>query len=329
MDYGLGLFLNEPPERLLEMVRLVDRAGFSHAWIADSQVIWREAHVLLGAAAVQTDRVILGTGVTQPETRDLTVTASAFASLSELTGGRTALGIGAGDSALETIGKGPVKLADLEASVRTLRGLLGGQEVAHLGTEVQMGWIESDPPPIFVAGSGPKILRLAGRIADGVIMLVGVSPEYVAGAMAAVRDGARSVGRDLDADGFQYVLWTPCSINEDGEAARNAVKAHVARALKRPLPFALSDEHQSAVDEIYRQYEYYEHMAVGTKHGDLVPDGLVTEFAIAGTVDECRYQIERIEGSGIDQLSIIPHSQNPADRRRILSTFAEELLPRG
>jgi 5,10-methylenetetrahydromethanopterin reductase len=327
VDYGLGLFLNEPPGRLLDMVSLVDRAGFSHAWIADSQVIWRETYVTLGAAAVRTDRVVLGTGVTQPVTRDLTVTASAFATLSELTGGRVALGLGSGDSALETLGRGPVKLAELEASVGTLRGLFGGRTVPHLGTDVQMGWIETRPPPIFIAGSGPRILRLAGKIADGVIMLVGVAAGFVEGAMQAVQEGARSVGRDLESEGFKYVLWTPCSINDDGAAARDAVKAHVARVLKRPLPYSLSDEHALAVREIYEQYEYYEHMAAGTKHGDLVPDGLVNEFAIAGTVDECREQVERIEKLGVDQLAIIPHAQDPGDRLAILESFTAEILP--
>ena len=327
MQYGLGLFLNEPPNRLLEMVRLVDQAGFSHAWIADSQVIWRESYVTLGAAAVQTDQIILGTGVTQPITRDLTVTASAFATLSEITGGRVALGIGSGDSAVETIGKRPVKLADLEESVVVLRGLLAGRTVSHGGTEIHMDWIDAPRPPIFIAGSGPRILRLAGKVADGVIMLVGIAPAFVEGAMHAVREGARSVGRDLDRDGFKFVLWTPFSIGEDGTAARSAVKAHVARVLKRPLPVSLSDEHAATVKAIYDQYEYYQHMAVGTKHGEVVPDSLVNEFALAGTVDECRQQLDRIQRLGLDQVSIIPHAEDPSDRLAMLETFTTRVLP--
>ena len=326
MEYGLGLFLNQTPSKLLDMVTFVDRAGFSHVWIADSQVIWREAYVTLGAAAVLTDRVILGTGVTQPVTRDLTVAASGFGTLSELTGGRVILGIGAGDSALTTIGKRTVKLADLEASVATLRCLMAGRTASLHGTEVRMDWIDT-PVPIYIAGSGPRILRLAGKIADGVIMLAGVAPAFIRGAIREVREGARSVGRDLERDGFKYVLWTPCSINEDGGAARSAVKAHVARVLKRPLPFSLNKEDEAAVREIYAQYEYYQHMAVGTRHGKLVPDALVNEFAIAGTVDECVEQLRRIHHVGIDQLAIIPHTHNPSDRLRMLEVFVEEIVP--
>ena len=163
---------------------------------------------------------------------------------------------------------------------------MAGRTASLHGTEVRMDWIDT-PVPIYIAGSGPRILRLAGKIADGVIMLAGVAPAFIRGAIREVREGARLVGRDLERDGFKYVLWTPCSINEDGGAARSAVKAHVARVLKRPLPFSLNKEDEAAVREIYAQYEYYQHMAVGTRHGELVPDALVNEFAIAGTVDEC------------------------------------------
>ena len=196
MEYGLGIFLTEPPQQLLEMVRLAEERGFSHVWIADSHVIWREPYVTLGAAAVQTKRVILGTGVTNPVTRDLSVTASAFATLSELTGGRVALGIGLGDSAVETMGKRPAKLAKLEESIGVLRRLLSGQRVTYDAGEVHMDWVNGSVPPIFIGASGPRILRLAGKVADGAIILVGVAPEFLQGAFQSIQEGAQEAGRD-------------------------------------------------------------------------------------------------------------------------------------
>ena len=326
MEYGLGIFLTEPPQQLLEMVRLAEERGFSHVWIADSHVIWREPYVTLGAAAVQTKRVILGTGVTNPVTRDLSVTASAFATLSELTGGRVALGIGMGDSAVETMGKRPAKLAKLEESIGVLRRLISGQRVTYDTSEVHMDWVNGSVPPIFIGASGPRILRLAGKVADGAIILVGVAPEFLRGAFQSIQEGAQEAGRDLEAEGFKYVCWAPCSINRDGGAAREYVKAHVARVLKRPLPFALNEEDQAAVRQIYEQYEYYEHMAVGTKHGTLVPDRLVNKFAIAGTVEECREQVRQIRGLGVHQLAIIPHTPDPRDRLPLIETFAKEIM---
>ena len=282
LDMGLGLFPIEPPQRILEMVRLAEELGYSHVWIGDSQVIWREAYVNMGAAALATQRITLAAGVTNPQTRHLTVTASALATLSELTSGRVALGIGAGDSSVETLGQRPATLARLEESIRVVRRLVAGERVAMDGGEVLMDWVNVPPIPVFIGASGPRILRLAGKVADGAIILVGTDPDYLRQAMECIRRGAQDAGRDLEADGFRYVCWAPCSIDSDGNAARASVKSHVARVLKRRLPFSLSKEDQAAADQIYQGYDYYKHMVVGAGHGDLVPDRLVSKFCHCG-----------------------------------------------
>ena len=98
MEFGLGLFPTEPPRSIVETTKLAEDLGYAHVWMGDSQLIWREVYVNLGAAGLATSRITLGQGVTNPITRHPTVTASALATLSELTDGRVALGIGAGDS---------------------------------------------------------------------------------------------------------------------------------------------------------------------------------------------------------------------------------------
>ena len=326
MEIGLGLFPTEPPRRIVEMTKLAEDLGYAHVWMGDSQLIWREVYVNLGAAGLATSRITLGQGVTNPITRHPTVTASALATLSELTDGRVALGIGAGDSSVETYGNRPATLARLESTVNTIVGLLNGDTVSVDGGQARLDWARSTKVPVYIAGSGPKILGLAGRIADGAIILVGTAPEQVQAAIECIRAAAAEAGRDLDADGFRYVLWAPCSIGEDGTAARNLVKSHVARVLKRPLPFTLNAEDQAVVDEVYRAYEYYDHMVVGAKHSDVVPDRLVSKFAIAGTVDECRLQVQRLrDQTALHQIAIIPHTVDPKDRAALVETFARQV----
>ena len=326
LEIGLGLFPIEPPRRIVEIVKSAEELGYSHIWMGDSQVIWREVYVNLGAAAQATHRIILAGGVTNPLTRHITVTASALAALSELTDGRVALGIGAGDSSVETLGHQPATLRQLENSIQQIRGLLAGEQVATERGNVRMEWVNIPPIPVFIGASGPRILRLAGKIADGAIILVGTDPTYLKQAMECIRQGAESVGRDLEATGFKYICWAPCAISTNGSTARDSVKAHVARVMNRPLPYTLSPKDQASVSDIARDYDYSKHMVVGTKHGTPVPDHLVTKFALAGTVEECREQVRRIADIGLHQIAIIPHTTNPFDRLHLVRTFAEEVI---
>lgn len=327
---GVGLFPIEPLPRMVELIKLAEGLGFSCAYIGDSQMIWREPYVILGAAATATTRITLATGVTNPVTRELGVTAAAWVTLHEAVGDRLVLGMGIGDSSLETIGKKPATLATLESSAAMLRDLIGGKTAAHPDTNAPVRLTYAQPGariPFYVAVSSPKIHRLAGKIGDGAIVLVGTDRQFLEGSRRELEAGAAEAGRDLKSEGFRVVCWTPCSIQEDGRAARNAVKAHVARALKRKLPFELDAATMEIVRKIKEQYEYYEHMVVGTAHGDLVPDELVERFAIAGTPREAREQFERLVATGlVDEIAIIPHTPEPAERERIIR-FVGEMVP--
>ena len=321
---GLGLFPTEPPERLVHLAKLAEVLGYSAVHVGDSQMIWREAYVVLGAVAMATARITLAPGVTNPVTRDPSVVAAAMATLHELTDGRVQLGIGTADSSVETLGKRPARLAYLEQAVAMIRGLVAGETVTHheSGAPVRLTYARPGTRiPVYVAVSSPRIHRLAGKIADGAIVLVGTDPGFLAASRRALEEGAAEAGRDLAAEGFRVVCWTPCSIQDDGAAARDAVKAHVARVLKRDLPFELSAEDMALVQEIRAQYAYYEHMVAGTPHGEIVPDRLVERFAIAGTPAEARDQIARLAATGlVDEIAVIPHTQDPAERERVIAT---------
>jgi 5,10-methylenetetrahydromethanopterin reductase len=312
---------------MLTLIKLSEDVGFSCAYIGDSQMIWREPYVLLGAAALTTKRIILASGVTNPITRDLGVLAAAWASLHELVGDRLLLGIGSGDSSVETLGKKPSTLANLERSIGILRDLIGGKSLTSPETNASVRLTYATPGteiPIYPAVSGPKIHRLAGKVGDGAIVLVGVDPHFLQASRRELEAGAAEAGTTLKDKKFRVVCWTPCSILDDGRAARRAVKAHVSRILKRQLPFEHDAQTRGVVQEIRKQYEYYEHMVVGTAHGEVVPDEMVERFAIAGTPKEAREQIERLAASGlVNEIALIPHTQDPTDRDRIIRLVGE------
>ena len=324
---GVGLFPIEPLPRMVALIKLAEDLGFSSAYIGDLQMIWRDPYVILGAAAAATKRITLATGVTNPITRELGVMASSWVTLREVVGDRLLVGAGIGDSSLETIGKKPATLATFERWAAALRDLIAGKTVAHPDTNAPIHLTYAQPGariPFYIAVSSPKIHRLAGKIADGAIVLVGTDRQFLEGSRRELEAGAAEAGRDLKAEGFRVVCWTPCSIHEDGRAARRAVKAHVARVLKRKLPFELDAATMEIAQKIKENYQYYEHMVVGTAHGEVVPDELVERFAIAGTPEEARDQFERLAATGlVDEIAIIPHTPDPAERERTIRVVGD------
>lgn len=321
---GVGLFPTEPVGVIRDYTLLAESLGYANVWFGDSQNIWREASVTMGAAAVGTERVVLGSGVTNAVTRHRSLLASTWATLAEQTGGRAALGIGTGDSSLRTMGLKPLTLAQLERSVAELRSLLRGDAVREpdSGAEYRLAYLtEPVDIPIYIAASAPKILRLAGRIADGVIVLVGTASEFVTAALDTIEQGARESGRSLS--DLHIVLWTPTAIDEDPVRARDLTRAHVARVCIRPLPAEVDPSLRAAIDRIRDGYDYYHHMDTEASHADIVPDELVDLFALAGSPDQCRDRLAELAKLKIDQVSIIPFVRPGESRAPTIRTFAD------
>ena len=323
MEFGVGLFPTEPLPKMIRLAKLSEDLGFSHIWIGDSHLIWREAYVNLTAAALNTSRIKLGTGVTNPLTRHPSVIASAFATLEELAPSRLIVGIGLGDSSVETMGMKPAKLAYFEKVLQQMRDLFAGEEV-----QLETGKIHLKHPcktkvPIYIAASGPKMLELSGRIADGIIVLIGIADEYLRQAKEKIAAGAKAAGRKLG--DINLVLWVPCAVS-DKAPAKDAVKAHVARVVAHPLPYVLDEKEQKVLADIRKTYDYYHHMEQEANHAEVIPDWLVDKFAIAGTVSQCRAQVERIKKSGIDQIAIIPYGVGGGGREETLRNFASAVF---
>jgi 5,10-methylenetetrahydromethanopterin reductase len=176
-------------------VRRAEALGWDAVLQPDSQLRRRDTYVLLAAAAQATTRVVLGTLLANPVNRHPTVTASSIATIDELAPGRTLLGWGIGDTAVRLAGLRPARMKELEESTRLMRALLDGREV-DVGAARPARLPHHRPVPIWIAAGGPRTLRLAGGVADGVFIRVGTHPANITRTVEAIRAGAAEAGRD-------------------------------------------------------------------------------------------------------------------------------------
>ncbi len=170
MDVGVVLQCNPPASRVVDLARQAETQGFSHVWTFDSHLLWEEPFVIYSAILAATRKVVVGPMVTNPATRDVTVTASLFATLNEMYGNRTVCGIGRGDSAVRVLNGRPTNLATLRDAVHVIRELANGRSVEHEGATLRFPWGTDSTLEVWVAAYGPKALQLTGEVGDGFIL---------------------------------------------------------------------------------------------------------------------------------------------------------------
>jgi 5,10-methylenetetrahydromethanopterin reductase len=334
VKFDVGILASQPLPVLVRQVQLAESLGFDTAWIADTHLVCRELWVTLAACAAGTSRIRLGPGIAVPHTRHISVTASAIATLHELAEGRVVIGIGTGGSAAETMGLSVGKvarIATLESMAVSLRRLLGRESIRlDNGADARLAWLERAPAiPLYLAGSGPRMLDAAGRLGDGAIMYSGVAPWLVEAALGCVKAGARSAGRapeDLD-----VAIWAPTSIAPDRALARDHVRGRVASALRHAFPVAWSPEDQKVIAQVRAAYDSYQHASAASKHRLLVTDRFVDLMALAGRPEEVREQVRGIIGvGGVGRIILLPQvpGQDFVEREEVLRLFAEQVMAR-
>ena len=193
--FGLNRFDARSVDAFAADVRRCETLGWDAAWQPDSQLRRRDTYVLLASAARATERITLGTLLANPMNRHPTVTASSIATIDELAPGRVVLGWGIGDTAVRLAGLRPARIKELEESTRLMRSLLDGQDV-EVGAARPARLPHHRPVPIWIAAGGPRTLRMAGGVADGVFIRVGTHRTNIARSIDAIRAGAAEAGRD-------------------------------------------------------------------------------------------------------------------------------------
>ncbi len=326
------VFLPESLREFGALCRGAEEAGFDLLGVADSQSVFRELYVALAVAARETSRVRLGPLVTNPQTRHLAVTASAISSVDELSGGRAILGLGSGDSAIYTLGAPPATVAGLEDAVVTLGRLTSGEPLDRGGRRWQVRR-STRRVPVYLAAEGPRTLELAGRVADGVIVGLGLTPEVIALSLAAVERGARASGRRLaDLD----VWWfAKTNVADTRDRAIAPIRMALAASANHAFRFTLDgkgvpvDLHER-IRGLQREYDSHHHEIAGAGNADLterwgLTEFLVDRFGIVGTPEDCAAQIRRAMGAGARQFVVTAFVPDPPGFMR---RWAREVAPR-
>jgi probable F420-dependent oxidoreductase len=328
MDVGVVLQTNPPAARVVELARQAELYGFSHVWTFDSHLLWQEPYVIHSQILAATRTVRVGPMVTNPATRDWTVTASVFATLNEMFGNRTVCGIGRGDSAVRVTNGAPTTLATLRECVHVVRELANGRPVDHNGSTLRLPWAGRSRLEVWIAAYGPKALALTGEVGDGFILQL-ADPDITAWTIKSVREAAAAAGRDPDA--VTICVAAPAYVGDDLAHAREQcrwfggmVGNHVADIVKRygeggDIPRALTDYIKAR-----EGYDYSHHGRVGNPDTEFVPDEIVERFCVLGTVDDHIAKLRELEGLGVDQFNIyLMHDAMDAT----LDAYGSDVIP--
>src|SRR5919106_3334493 len=151
MDVGVVLQTTPPSARVVDLAKKAEAYGFSHVWTFDSHILWQEPYVIYSRILAETRNIVVGPMVTNPATRDWTVTASTFATLNEMYGNRTVCGIGRGDSAVRVTNGKPTTIDTLRASIHVIRELANSRSVEHNGVTLRFPWSHGSQLDVWVA----------------------------------------------------------------------------------------------------------------------------------------------------------------------------------
>jgi probable F420-dependent oxidoreductase len=317
IDFGLVAQTNPPAMDVVELAKRAEDAGFTHFWTFDSCVLWQEPFVIYSQILGSTSHIKVGPMVTNPITRDWTVTASLFATLNEMFGPRTICGIGRGDSALRVTGGTPASLAALSQCMRTIKDLVEGRETIVNDRTVTFPWVEEGSFDVWMAAYGPKALEVAGRDADGLIIQL-ADPFIVQWAIDAARTARLAADRDTAT--YKVCVAAPAYVGDDLAHQRDQVRwfggmvgNHVADIVERygsdaPVPVALTEYIKGR-----KGYDYRHHGQAGNPDTEFVPDEVIDRFCLLGRVEQHRERLSELAESGVDQFSLYLMHDNPEE----------------
>lgn len=342
------------PRRAGDTAARLEAAGWDGMLVVDSQNLSGDPFVALAMAAAATTRLGLGTGVTNPSTRHPAAAAAGIGSVQLLSGGRAVLGIGRGDSALAHLGQAPASVGHLERYVRTLRSYLrgegvayealapfqaaGGRSVDHLGLAEQpddsrVHWLPGElaPVPVEVAATGPRVLSLAARHADRVMLAVGAD-------LARVRWAIDLVKAEWVAAGRTGAPVIGAYVNVVAHPDRATARALVAGGLSTFARFSVMDGHihtpvddsqREVLQSVHRAYDMTHHTQSGSAQTQALTPEFIDRFAVVGPAGECGSRLAELAALGIDRFVVIGPSagSDRAEAGAAVQRFVAEVAP--
>jgi len=328
MDFGVVLQTDPPARDVVAVMKAAEAGGFRYGWTFDSVVLWQEPFVIYSQILAATESLVVGPMVTNPSTRDWSVTASLFATLNDMFGNRTVCGIGRGDSARRVIGQKPASLATLGEAMHVIKDLAEGREAQHHGVPVRIPWVRDGKLEMWMAAYGPKALKLVGEQADGFILQT-ADPDIARWTIGSVREAAAAAGRDPSA--VTICVAAPAYVGSDLAHQRDQLRwfggmvgNHVADLVARygeggGVPKALTDYIKGR-----EGYDYAHHGKAGNPSTDFVPDDIVDRFCLVGPESAHLDRLAELKELGVDQFSLyLMHD----DREKTLAAYGTSIIP--
>jgi probable F420-dependent oxidoreductase len=337
MDFGVVLQTNPPAWRVVSLAKQAEAYGFDYVWTFDSHLLWMEPYVIYSQILAETRTIKVGPFVTNPATRDWTVTASVFATLNEMYGNRTVCGMGRGDSAVRVLNGKPSTIKEMREATRVIRELANRRPVEINGTTLQFPWAKRSELEVWIAAYGPLALKAAGEVGDGFILQL-ADPDITEWMIGAVKKAATDAGRDPESLTFcvaapAYVTdGSPEALDHAREQCRwfgGMVGNHVADIVAK---YGVSTSSTSVVPQALTDYiknregyDYNEHGRAGNTHTQFVPDEIVDRFCLLGSVEEQVAKLEQLKSLGVDQFAV--YLQHDA-MDQTLAAYGDLVIPR-
>ncbi len=309
--------------RIRERVVRAEQLGFEGVYLGSSQLSTPEPFQVLACCAVATSRIKLGTAVTNMVYQEPTVLAGSAATLSEISDGRAVLGLGTGDGPVYAMGREATRLKEFEAGIRTIRMLLQGGVLETPTSRVRVNY-RLVPAPVYLSMEGPRGLRLAGRVADGVFLGSGVEPRAVGWALARIAEGAAEAGRSPDE--ITTLAAGMVCIKEDGDEARQIVRRRLANRAHHNFQATVETVPEEELAAVKKFMDAFDQSKPMEERSDpaLITDYLVRRFAIAGTAKECIARLEELAEAGVKRVMLTPAR---SVYEETVETLAREVMP--
>jgi len=336
-----GIVMEPSPGYTARLAAEIEAMGFDALLCPDTQCLSPEPYGQLSLAAARTTRLRLGTGVTNPFTRDASVTAGALATLQVESGGRALCGIGRGDSSAAHIGRRNAKTEELRSYVEQVRAYIRGEEVQRGETRSRMRWITpgSVPDvPLDIACTGPATIRMAVEAGDRVTFSVGSAPERIRWAMDTALEHLAKTGRDrasLSIGAFVNMVCDP-----DEQRAINlgrmiaGMVAHFAGMKDSPVDH-LPPKLKAIAVSMKSGYDMARHAQNEGAHLSMIDDDFVDWFSICGPPSKCTERLGELVAMGLDHVYVLggspvptPHGARQEAMVRQSRLLAEQVLPR-
>jgi len=353
---GLALWTNtaSTPRRIAGVAERAEQAGWHGLAIVDSQNLACDPYVALTLAAAATSRLHVGTGVTNGVTRHPAVTASAIASIQRFSGGRAVLGIGRGDSALAHLGRGPAPVRSFERYLRALQAYLRGESVrfedldfheslappvsdlglADAPEDSRLQWLAKEDPkvPVEVAATGPRVIGVAARYADRVLLAVGADPERLRWGIGCAR--AARVKAGLDPDTIAIGAYVNLACHPDLDTARRLVSGGLSTfarfaVMDGKISGQVSNEQCTVLRRVHRAYDMKQHTRVGSSQAEALTTEFIDRYSVVGAPEHCIARLEEIAALGIDKVLVVGPTigADAGSMRRSAELLHAEVLP--